>query len=483
MRIRLLPALLLLALSARAELRLGTPFTDHAVLQRETRAPVWGWDDPGARITLTASWGAEASAVAGPDGRWTARLRTARAGGPHTLTIAGSRTVTLTNLLLGEVWLCSGQSNMEWSMGHHKVRDAAAEIAAADHPRLRLLQVPKVSAKEPAATANAAWRVCSPATVGDFSAVGYLFGRDLLRELDVPIGLLQAAWGGTEIEAWIPREGLAGEPSLAAHLDPDAAAACDAAKKAAGSNEPGHRPGFLYNGMVAPLAPYALRGAIWYQGESNTRRSIQYRKAFPLMISEWRRVWDRGDFPFYFVQIAPFSGYASWKPAASSAELREAQLLTYRRTRQTGMVVVSDITDDVRDIHPLNKQDVGARLARWALAEDYGRRVVPSGPLYRDAKVEGSRMRVRFDFGEGLTARGGPLREFEIAGADRVFVPAQAEVDGRTVVVWADGVTQPHAVRLGWSEAPQPNLFNAAGLPASPFRTDDWPGVTDAAVW
>jgi sialate O-acetylesterase len=226
-----------------------------------------------------------------------------------------------------------------------------------------------------------------------------------------------------------------------------------------------------------------MRGAIWYKGESNARRAVQYRTTFPLLIKDWRSAWQRGDFPFYFVQLAPFAGYRDWKPEASSAELREAQLMTHRRVPRTGMVVTTDITDDPNNIHPLNKQDVGVRLAGWALAETYRRHWPLSGPLYRDAKIEGDRIRIRFYHPGELTSRGEPLREFQIAGADQQFVDAVAEIDGRTVIVRAPGVPEPKAVRYGWSDTPRPNLRNSSGLPASPFRTDSWPGVTDKEVW
>jgi len=632
------------------------------VLQQGLPIPVWGWATAGETMTVELA-GNRAQAVAGDDGAWKVSLPAMRAGGPVEMVVRGESVITLTNVMIGEVWICSGQSNMEWPLA--AVQNPEEEVAAANHPHIRLFTVPKLATLEAPANVDGAWAVCTPETASPFSAVGYFFGRHLQQQLDVPVGLINTSWGGTIAEAWTSRDSLLAEPSLrylvenfeatlpqldelvaqyqetlkaweAQHVftdpgnagwaqgfaDPETATAdwdtmklpqlwqsaglnfngavwfrkevdipaawagkplklaigaCDKSDNTYFNNvevgslrfeddvnawckpriyaipaelvqpgknviavrvfshmygagmtgpanimrlsvadEPGlaislsgewqyqvernfgvveayppappqgagnpNTPCVLYNGMIAPLLPYPIRGAIWYQGESNADRGYEYRTLFPTMIRDWRKAWGLGDFPFYFVQLANFM-LEKDEPADSQwAELREAQTMTLSLPN-TGMAVIIDIGEAL-DIHPKNKQDVGLRLALNALAKTYGQPDLPySGPLFTAAEVEGSRIRVRFDHTTGgLVCRGEQLTAFAIAGEDKQFVWANAVIDGDTVVVSSPDVPTPVAVRYGWAENPPCNLYNGAGLPASPFRTDDWPALVPATA-
>ena len=630
---------LLAAGGAAADVRLPAVFGDSMVLQRETEAPIWGWADPDERVVVTASWtDDEVTTHADGHGRWRVMFPTPGAGGPHTVTIAGDNRIVLRDVLVGEVWLCSGQSNMEWPM--RAVRDAASEIAAADVPDIRLFNVPNTISLHPRADIESSWSACTPASVRDFSAVGYFFGRRLHEALGVPIGLVEADWGGTRIEAWMSPEAL-GEfgvhgPELElldALQDPNARQTVaarlerewwgNADRRAPGGSRwmdpdvrqgwveaamPGsfggemaghdgffymkrtveidedwsdrdavlelgpvddmddawingvrvggiHEPGYwnqdrhyeiprgtlkkgenvvcvrvldtggpggpngpaenfeirladdsdsvslagtwlaatgasmgdlparasaqigpntataLYHGMIEPVSPLAIRGAIWYQGESNRGNAGMYAELMRSMIANWRDRFGRPSFPFYYVQIAPFR-YGG--DTGQTAALREAQREVLD-VDNTGMVVTMDI-GNFADIHPRNKQDVGARLAAWALHDTYGKKdVVPSGPLFESMKVDGSSIRVRFEHTDGgLEARGETLGGFEIAGRDGQFVAATARIDGDEVVVSATDVERPAAVRYLWDDAVEAELFNGAGLPASPFRAGGW---------
>ncbi|MBN2021798.1 MAG: sialate O-acetylesterase [Pirellulales bacterium] len=479
---RLLPCLGLvavlagLAAPATAEIKLPAVLGDNMVLQRDVPVPIWGWAEPGEDITVQFA-GQTAKTKAGEDGRWQVKLEPLAVGEPAELIITGSASGkrTLTNVLVGEVWVCSGQSNMEMSL--RAVANGEAEVAEAKHPRIRLFMVENVVADKPASDCKGTWAECAPATVGNFSAVGYFFGRDLLTKLDVPVGLIDSTWGGTPAESWTSREALEAKPALAPLLKRwDDAVAADA--NAAVSP---HRPAGLYNGMIAPLLPYALRGAIWYQGESNVGRAHQYRTLFPTMIEDWRSRWGQPEMPFGFVQIAPFDYGSRGAEAAACAELWEAQLMTVKNVPAVGMAVTMDI-GELKDIHPRNKQDVGKRLALWALATIHGQSdLVHSGPIYKSMKVEGDAIRLSFDHaGGGLaTLDGKAPSEFTIAGADEVFHPAEAKIDGDTLVVRGGEVKEPVAVRFAWHHSAQPNLINKERLPASPFRTDSWKGVTE----
>jgi sialate O-acetylesterase len=637
----LVTAALAVAGPAAADVVLPAVIGDHMVLQRETSAPIWGWAAPGERVRVEGGWpGATAETAADERGRWQVRIPTGAAGGPFTMTISGSTSITLENVMIGEVWICSGQSNMEWPVT--RARNAAEEIDTAHHPGIRLFTVPNTIATRPRIDCRGSWVECSPATVRSFSATGYFFGRDLHQRLDVPIGLIAADWGGTIVEAWMSESTLGGFSEYTSTLEfldvvsdpnrrtgvvedrvkawwsglddhasvPRGWTATDhddtgwptmnvpetwtgkherfdgvirfrrtvsvpaawagrpatlelgpiddyddvwvngvhvAATHAAGNwNKPrryevparvlvggpnvvavrildtgglggmngkpeqmkltvagggdpvalagvwryhvgraqsklprrpqganiGPNTGtVLYNGMIAPVVPYAIRGAIWYQGESNRPRAHQYRTLFPALIDDWRARWGRGDFPFYYVQIAPFR-YGG--DTGQAAALREAQTMAMHRPN-TGMVVTMDVGNP-DDIHPRNKQAVGRRLARWARARTYGEAgLVPSGPLYRSMRIEGDAVRIEFDHvGPGLVLRDSDRSHFTVAGADRVFVEAQARIDGDAIVVSTPRVPDPVAVRYAWEAAAEPNLFNGADLPASPFRTDAW---------
>ena len=624
-------------------------FTDHMVLQRGVPVPVWGSADAGGTVTVSIA-GQTASAVADAKGRWMAKLTPLEAGGPHELTIAGDNSITLKNVLVGDVWICSGQSNME--QGIAACANPQEEIAKADYPRIRLFMVPHNIAGEPQTAVNASWQVCSPATVaaggwGGFSGAAYYFGRHLHKELDVPIGLIQTCWGGTIAEAWTSAEALRAMPDfkpaveqfeqLVADLrkgkdsyeqrvadwwrtndsgsakgwagpafdasawksmtlpqqwekvaelgsfdgliwfrrqaDVPAAWAgkdlvlelgpiddCDTTffngtqvgatdvwttarrytvpgklvkagknliavrvldtgggggvygqpaqmklSQSGGAGKPmslagpwsyqvaapmgklpplpvkavGGSPNVvtvLYNGMIAPLLPCAIKGAIWYQGESNAGRAMQYRTLLPTMIKDWRTRFGVGDFPFFIVQLANFMGVQTTPVQSGWAELREAQLLTAQGDPKVGVAVITDI-GDAGDIHPKNKQDVGKRLALSALAIAYGRKLVSSGPEFRSMKVEGSKARLTFaHVGGGLVAKGGDkLKGFAVAGDDKQFHWADAAIEGESIVVSSPDVARPVAVRYNWANNPIGNLFNKEGLPAGPFRSDVTP--------
>ena len=619
---------------------LSPVFTDHMVLQRDQKDAVWGWAKPGDKVSVSLA-GQSADAVAGVDGKWQVMLPALPAGGPHTMTVTGPETVTLNDILVGDVWICSGQSNMEWVVANSN--DAQAEIAAANHPQIRSINLPHVTAAQPQTTfSSSGWQVCSPQTVGGFTAVGYYFGRKLHEDLEVPVGLIHTSWGGTIAEAWASKEGLEpiadfnaamaaleaqanasgsdsqedwftkhdagtkggwsgdtiddaawtaiGQPlqwtgspvAELANLDgvvwfrralelPAEAAGKEAVlqlgaiddedtvwlngrkigegegwnearsyKVPAGLLKAGRNsiavrvldhsgggglvgpadqmklvagaavvplagewrykvgadlakcppfprrgggnpnvPTVLYNAMIAPLLPYGIKGAIWYQGESNAGRAQQYRKVLPAMIGDWRKRFGQGDFPFYIVQLANFMPKQPAPGPSEWAELREAQAMTGNNVPNSGIAVTIDI-GDAADIHPRNKQDVGKRLALQALAKTYGKDVVAAGPEFKSAKVEGGTIRLGFDsVGGGLVAKDGTLKSFSIAGEDKKFVWAEAKIDGETVLVSSPQVPKPVAVRYGWENNPDATLYNQAGLPAGPFRSDDWPGVTD----
>ena len=625
-------------------------FTDHVVLQRGVRFPVWGWTTPGGRVRVSMR-GAEASAVADAQGRWTARLGPFDAGGPYTLAVEGPQSVTLNDVLVGDVWLASGQSNME--MGITNVNNALEEVAHADYPQIRLFQVPKVAATSPRSTVNARWLVCNPTNIkaggwGGFSAVAYFFGRRLHKELNVPIGLIHTSWGGTAAEGWVSPEILSTLPEFVPAVKELEKAWADSKRSPAdfdnalaawwAENDPGSAakpswdnpsfdvsgwkkmrlpqyfedgglPGFdgvvwfrrtfelpaawagkdltlslgpvddvdttfvngvpvgglsqwdaprsyhvnarllktgtntvavrvldggvgggiygkpeqlkiepaegggspvslagewsyrasvalaelkaqpprsggndfsvpviRYNGMIAPLLPYAVKGAIWYQGETNVGRASQYEKIMALLVRDWRERFQSGDFPFLVVQLANFLDRRDVPVDSEWARLREAQLHVSQTVPRSGLAVTIDI-GEAKDIHPKDKQDVGERLAFAALANVYGRKMEYSGPVYKSMKVEGARVRLSFDHAEGgLVAKGGgTLKGFAVAGEDGRFVWAEAVIDGKDVVVSSPEVKRPAAVRYGWADNPEVNLYNGAGLPASPFRTDDWP--------
>jgi sialate O-acetylesterase len=447
---------------AGADVRLPKVLGDHMVLQRDKPIAIWGWAEPGEKVTVTFA-AANASAAAGDDGKWSLQLPAQKADSePKDLVVAGANTITLTDILVGEVWLCSGQSNMEWPMS--RTIHGKEEIAAADHPQIRLFNVQgHINKPEPQEDAPGAWQACTPESVAGFSGVGYHFGQSLGEEIGVPIGLIGSNWGGTKIEPWTAKVGLEQVAAL--------------------KENPAN--GGIYNGMIHPLAPYSMRGAIWYQGESNclSGDTTIYTDRTLALVKGWQSVFQQDDLSFYFVQLAPFTYAEKFKKrnkdltVESLPRFWEAQTACLEAIPNSGMVVISDITGNVGDIHPVNKRDVGKRLARWALAKNYGKEgVVYSGPMFRSMAVEGGKVTLSFDHvGGGLKSLDGePLSHFTIAAGDQKFVPAEAVIEGDTIVLSTAGVTTPVAVRYAWHETAIGNFANAAGLPAVPFRSDDW---------
>lgn len=458
-------ALALIASAGMATVKPAALFSDNAVLQQGTTVPVWGTADDGEKVTVTFQ-GQVQSAVA-KDGKWMVKLAPLKAGGPFTMLIsgstAGSTAITLSNILVGEVWVCSGQSNMQFGLSRATTGPQA--IAAATDSNIRLFSVPMKTAWEPQDNVDSSWVTCSPDTVKDFTAVGYFFGRHLRKELNVPIGLINSSWGGTFAQAWTSPEGFKAMP------DYDKWVADQRAKK---ENGPNHAS-VLFNAMIHPLVPYAIKGAIWYQGEANTGEAYKYITLFPGMIKSWREAWGEGDFPFLFVQLAPFS--VGWHECW--AELREAQLLTLKNSPKTGMAVTMDV-GNCGDIHPKDKEPVGDRLALAARKIAYGQNIIFSGPIYKGMKAKGNAITLYFDHvGSGLMTKDGELKGFTIAASDNKFVDAKATiVGGNKVVVTSASVANPTNVRYGWFDCPVVNLFNKEGIPASPFRTDNLPMTT-----
>lgn len=636
------------------EVKLPAIIADNMVVQQGRDVTIWGWADPGEQVTVGGNWiDRAAKTKASDNGKWQIKIAAPPIGGPYTLTVKGDgqNTIKLKNILSGEVWICSGQSNMEWPLA--AADNSKEEIAAADHPNIRLFTVTKKIAAEPMDDCTGQWNLCSPDTVPGFSAVGYFFGREIQKEMDMPVGLINSSWGGTPAESWTNAENLKKMPDYApiieqmentktnlpemekeyndklaqwqekftamdqatrkevdwtnpdssvsdwktmklpqlwdntelGNLDgavlyrkvihlPDAwkgkeltlelgpiddeditwfngqrigglegsgkwniprkykvpgklvkgahnviavraldtgggggfngqaaqmkiAPTDDSSSTLSLAGDWKYKVGYdikelpprpappvmmnnpnmptsLYNGMIAPVINFTLRGAIWYQGESNSGRAYQYRTLFPLMIQNWREDWGLGAFPFLFVQIAPYKGYGQ---APTGPELQEAQFMTLSLPN-TGMAVITDI-GNINDIHPRNKLDVGKRLSLWALSKAYGRSLVHSGPLYKNMLAENGKIRLFFNHaGNKLIAKDGKLTDFIIAGADQNFVEANAIIDGNTILVSSDKIANPVAVRFAWTNNAEPNLFNQSGLPASPFRTDAWPGVT-----
>lgn len=506
--------------SLQAAVKPNPLFSDGAVLQRGQPVPVWGSANDGEKVTVEL--GKQKLTTTAHNGTWRVDLKPLAAGGPFAMTIAGENTVTVNNLLVGEVWVCSGQSNMAFTFAH--TATVKEETPKATFPQIRMFTVKRKTAIQPQTEAEGAWLECSPQTVGSFSAVGYFFARDLYQKLGVPVGMIHTSWGGTPAQAWTSIDGFGDDPELKEYVEtakknltnyPAAVAAypakleqfkatkqtwddtvakpaqaalkawTEATAKAKQDGQPlppkpapagrapaapsgpegsPNQPAALYNGMLAPIIPYGIKGAIWYQGESNSGKARQYRSLFPAMIADWRSKWKLGDFPFFFVQIAPHNGM--------SPEIREAQFLTLAKSKNTAMAVTTDV-GNATDIHPTQKEPVGQRLALAARALAYGEKIEYSGPLYQAMQAQGDKIAVSFTHaGGGLVAKDGDLKGFTIAGADGKFMPATAAIKGANIIVSAAGVTEPKAVRFGWVNTPEVNLFNKEGLPASPFRTD-----------
>lgn len=493
-----------LFVSGFAQIKPNSLFTDNLVLQRGVVVPVWGTAKDGETVTVEFAGQKQTAKIVG--GKWMVKLNPLKEGGPFTMTITGSNTVTIKNVLVGEVWLCSGQSNMAFpvrsvrAIGNYpKVAEVIAD--AANYPLIHQYKVPiKKNTDIPNAVEDAGgkWSACDTGTVKDFSAVAYFFARDLYNKYKVPIGIVNSSYGGTQIENWIDRELLEANPDLKSILEnynkalaefpsklekfkadepklwekyrADSAKAAEAKKelprKPAAPVTPAERggPSGLYNTMIQPLIPFAFKGAVWYQGEANAGRGIQYRTLLPMLINNWRNKWNMGEFPFLIVQIP------GWK--AHNPEIREAQLLTYQKVANTAMAVIND-ADDTLDVHPGNKQPVGERLALAARAVAYKEKIEFMGPVFESMKIEGANAILSFSHvGKGLIAKDGDLKDFVIAGSDKKFVAAKAVIKKDKIIVSADEVSKPEAVRLGWRLCPQINLYNVEGLPATPFRTD-----------
>jgi sialate O-acetylesterase len=495
-------------LSARAEVRLHHLFTEHAVLQQGTSVPVWGWADEGDRITV--EFGGQKATATAKNGKWMAKLKNLKPGAPDTLRVravpakGGNETLLQVNdVVVGEVWIASGQSNMEFPLS--RSFESAKDIENSANPQIRLFTVPKLKLNSPTNDVNASWQICGPQSSPGFSAVAYYFARDLQKALGVPVGVIHTSWGGSPAEVWIREDIMAHDKEYKRDILDSYNAQAERAKAAiakwekdrseaqkAGKPFTARRPGVawkpaeLYNGMIANIIPCAIKGAIWYQGESNAGRAWQYRRLFTDMIENWRDDWDR-DFTFLEVQLAPWDkskkrsveeitatpGDSDW------AELREAQYLATEKLKKVGMAVITDVGDK-DDIHPTKKEPVGARLALQARKIAYGEKIIADGPEFDGVKFKDGKAILKFDYVDGgLEAKGGPLTGFAIAGEDRKFVWADAKIDGDTIVVSSPKVEKPVAVRYGWSDFPVVNLFNKQGLPATPFRTDEWPMTTD----
>jgi len=496
--------------TVKGELRVPAIFGDHMVLQRGQPNPVWGWADPGETVTVTIGQQTHSS-VADRSGKWRVVLQPLEVGAPLELTIRGKTSVSFQDVLVGEVWLCSGQSNMAWPV--KSANDSDLEIRTADYPGIRLISIPQTGTQEPQDDFKGEWQRCSPQAVAEFSAVGYFFGRRLQETTGVPIGLIDNAWGGSAAEAWIRRDLLESdmryralmdrwketertydhekalveyEKTLASWKQQDDEARKKGTERPRRPRAPRnpltgqHRPANLYNGVLHPIMGFGIRGAIWYQGESNASRAYQYRYLFPLMIENWRDEWGQGDFPFYYVQLADFRDEKPGPEESDWAELREAQTMSLKALPNVGQAVIIDLGES-HDIHPKNKQAVANRLSRWALAREYGLDLAYRSPEYESMEVVDDKIVVTFNHvGGGLDTF--DVREpigFAIAGEDRRFVWGRARIIAENQVeVWHEAVPKPAAVRYAWADNPVCNLQSSEGLPATPFRTDDWPGMT-----
>ncbi len=504
-----LGALLAGVAPVQADVRLPEVISNNMVLQKDIPLPIWGWADAGEEVTVTLGDSSVKSTADGA-GKWMVTLPAVKtAGGPHEMTVKGKNEIKVSNILIGEVWAGSGQSNMQWNVAQSI--NGQQEIASANFPKIRLFMIPLIPSGTPSEHVAAQWVECSPETVAGSSAVLFFFGREIHQKLDMPVGLITTAWGGTRIQPWIPPQGYTAIPELdgekkewlgmlngyadnLAHYA-DAIKVYDHAVETAKpgdvlpavpSNLPGHplnnnfQHTGLYNGMIHPIVPFGIRGFLWYQGESNNGQGMHYYQLKRGLIEGWRSVWNQEgnrDFPFLFAQLAPYNYGGDPTRLAGIWEAQSATLAV----KNTGMAVLTDITT-LNDIHPPNKQEVGRRLSLWALANTYGKAdLVYSGPLYKSMKADGNKAIITFDHAAGLKSRDGKdLSWWAIAGEDKKFVKATAKIVGDTVVVTAEGVTKPAAVRFGWHQLAEPNLNNGADLPASPFRTDTWTDAENA---
>ncbi len=455
-----------------ANIKLPSIFADNMVLQQNFEAPVWGWAEPGTEVVVSGNWSRmpARSTIADKNGNWMVKLKTIDAGGPYQLSI---NDIIIQNVMIGEVWICSGQSNMQWALSN--TENAEQELMKSDLPSIRLFYVARDHADEPSKDCFGKWEICTEETAKTFSAVAYYFGKEILNALDVPVGLIHVSWGGSTAQAWTNYNILQSTPEGQFYIEKYNEKIKNSAPGIVPRNH--QSPAGLYNGMLKPLIPFGIRGAIWYQGESNTNEHSMYKNLMKTMIMSWRNEWSQDDFPFYFVQIAPFNYQKEFIGAALRDEQRRSLEIS-----NTGMAVTMDIGNP-DDIHPLNKKDVGKRLSLWALAKTYGiEDLVYSGPLYKSMQKEGKKIRVTFDHVDnGLICKGEELSDFTIAGEDRKFHQAEAIIDKNTILVSSKEVKNPLAVRFAFNNGDEPNLFNKEGLPVSTFRTDDWTIITETA--
>jgi len=459
-KLPLLFMLLLLSCVVVADVKLPAIFTNNMVLQQNTEVTIWGWAEKGEKIEVITGWDNKIyTTEADKNAQWLLKVQTSRADNkPYTIKISGWNHIELSDVLLGEVWLCSGQSNMEWT-ANAGIDNKEVEIAAANYPNIRFFKVEKIPATFPQIDVKGTWSVCTPDNMRKSSAVAYYFGKAITEKLNVPIGLITSSWGGSPAEVWM------NELTILSDVD-----FIESAK--ANENNPWSpsTPGSLYNSMIYPLIQYRIAGALWYQGESNTAVANYYPKVLSALVAEWRNNFGY-EFPFYYVQIAPYN----YGTPLIGVQLRDAQRKALDIIPNSGMIVVSDI-GNTTDIHPRNKKDVGIRLANWALAKTYSiQGITYSGPAYKTMTIEKDKIRLTFDFADkGLVVKGKELTHFQISDESKIFVEAKAKIEGNTVIVWNPNVKKPVAVRFAWDNVAEPNLFNYEGLPASCFRTDEW---------
>lgn len=447
--------------TAKGQISLASPFTDNMVLQQKTEVQIWGWGAPSEEIKISGSWSSSdtVSVIVNDMGCWSTKIATVKAGGPYTLTVLGMDRVELKNVMLGEVWLCSGQSNMEWT--HNQgLNNSEKEIAQANHPNIRIYHIPRRGSETLQNSCDAQWTECNSNTMASTSAVAYFFARELTEKMDVPVGIVVSSWAGTPANVWVPENVITSHPYL------------NSVKHGKSPYFP-NQTAVAYNQMINPLVPYTLAGAIWYQGESDTgeRASLGYGLLMKRLIESWRGAFNNSELPFYFVQIAPFSGYSTTPFAAI---LREQQELVVSQVPQTGMVVINDLVEDINDVHPRNKLDVGVRLANMAMAKTYDLPIKSyQSPTYKSVVFKRDKAYVSFDnILTEIEVRGKTIVGFMIADTSGVFVPAKAILNDGVVIVSAKGIKTPTAVRYCFDSATIGNLFTKEGLPFAPFRTD-----------
>jgi sialate O-acetylesterase len=465
-------ALIFLAIVSPAfsQIRLPAVLGSHMVLQQNTMVNFWGWCDPAEKITITTNWDTTTYFAVGSSGAtWMTKIKTPAAGGPYKIILQGYNKVELDDILIGEVWLCGGQSNMQANgmPGGLEIKQSVEEAPHATNTSIRFFFIPKSTSAFLQDDVAAHWVVCSPEEMKKFSSVGYFFGKELQQKLNVPVGLISSNWGGTPAETWTPKETIDNDAILA-----------NAAQKLEKTDWWPVTSGAAYNSMIYPVTHFAIAGAIWYQGESNTETNSTYSTLLNTMIGSWRKAWQN-EFPFYLVQIAPFT-YDKQNIRSLLCE-QQTKTLSFPKT---GMVVISDLVDDVKNIHPQNKKEVGLRLAHLALAKTYNKKEGAfEYPLYKTFAVEKNKIRINFaNVTDGLISKNGDPKEFWIAGDDKKFVPAKAKIDKNTILVWSHEVKKPVAVRFGFGNASMPNVFSKEGLPVNLFRTDDWDVDTSAVT-